>query len=175
MGKGYCGSKPRNSSHLRLQFAEVALQRDEVRSGCAKATRLAIIFTTSLDNISESHLDGFFVGWSNPPTTAKHLALLRNSSHIVLAIDTETTKIVGFITALSDKTLAAYIPLLEVLPAFQKRGIGRELLVRMLDLLKEHYMIDLLCDPELQSFYEGVGLDKATGMMKRNYHHQSGM
>jgi hypothetical protein len=30
-------------------------------------------------------------------------------------------------------------------------------------------MVDLLCDPELQPFYESLGMHRATGMMVRNY------
>ena len=82
---------------------------------------------------------------------------------------------IGFITAITDKTLAAYIPFLEVLPDYQKKGIGKELIVQILEILKDYYMVDLLCDPELQSFYENLGMRKATGMMCRNYDKQSGV
>jgi len=132
-------------------------------------------FTTSLEGIDESYFQGFFVGWPNVPTIKKHLDLLKNSSHFVLAIDTENKRVIGFVTAITDKTLAAYIPFLEVLPAYQKKGIGKKLVVRMLEILKDYYMVDLLCDPELQPFYENVGMSKATGMMRRNYYKQSGV
>jgi ribosomal protein S18 acetylase RimI-like enzyme len=84
-----------------------------------------IEFTSSLESVGEAELQGFFVGWQHAPTPAKHLDLLRNSSHIVLAVDTQTKKVVGFITAITDKTLAAYIPFLEVLPAYKRRGSAR--------------------------------------------------
>ena len=132
-------------------------------------------FITSLEGIDESQLQGFFVGWPSAPTPENHLKLLKNSSHVVLAIDTESKKVIGFITAITDKTLAAYIPFLEVLTTYQKKGIGKELVVQMLEILKNYYMIDLLCDPELQAFYENMGMHKATGMMRRNYEKQSGI
>ncbi len=44
----------------------------------------------------------------------------------------------------------------------------------MLDKLKDIYMIDLLCDTDLQDFYIGLGMRMATGMLIRNYEHQSG-
>ena len=134
-----------------------------------------ISFTTSLEGIEQSQLGGFFVGWPSAPTSDKHLKLLKNSSYIVLAVDTESKKVIGFITAITDKTLAAYIPFLEVLPAYQKKGIGKELVVRMLETLKDYYMVDLLCDPELQSFYENMEMTKTTGMMRRNYDKQGGI
>jgi len=134
-----------------------------------------ISFTSSLDGISESELQGFFIGWQKPPTSSKHLQLLQNSTHFILAIDTQSKKVVGFITSITDKTLAAYIPFLEVLPEYQNKGIGKELAVRMLKLLENYYMIDLLCDSEIQTFYEKLGMKKETGMMLRNYDQQGGL
>lgn len=64
-------------------------------------------------------LTGFFEGWPSPPSEERHLALLRGSSHVVLAWHAE--EIVGFVTAISDGVLAAYIPLLEVRPGWRGR------------------------------------------------------
>ncbi len=93
---------------------------------------------------------------------------------IELAIDSETEEIVGFVNAISDGILAAYLPLLEVLPAYQKRGIGRELIERILSRLDGLYMIDLTCDADLQSMYQKLGFQEMTAMMIRNFDHQSG-
>ena len=76
---------------------------------------------------------------------------------------------IGFINAISDKTLAAYIPLLEVVSGYRKQGIGTELVKRMLEQLKDYYMIDLCCDEHLEGFYRKLGMAKVTGMIKRNY------
>ncbi len=134
-----------------------------------------IIYTDTLEGISADQLQGFFVGWPNPPTPETHLRLLQGSSQVVLAIDAQISMVIGFITALSDGILSAYIPFLEVLPAYQQRGIGRELVRLMLAKLEGHYMIDLLCDPELQGFYSQFGMHSASGMMIRNFGKQSGM
>jgi len=83
--------------------------------------------------------------------------------------------VVGFINALSDRVLTAYIPLLEVIPAYKNQGIGTILVERMLEKLQNYYMIDLLCDKNLQAYYSNKGMIKASGMMKRNYRHQSGI
>jgi ribosomal protein S18 acetylase RimI-like enzyme len=119
-------------------------------------------------------LEGFFEGWPNPPTPETHLRLLEQSDEVILAVDGVSGEVVGFITAISDGVLAAYIPLLEVRPAYRGQGIGTALVRRMLDRLDDLYMVDLLCDPALQPFYAALGMRPATGMMVRNYEQQSG-
>ncbi|HEX5167480.1 MAG TPA: GNAT family N-acetyltransferase [Thermomicrobiales bacterium] len=135
----------------------------------------SIRYTDSLDEIDAGQLDGgFFAGWPNPPSPENHLRMLRGSGHVWLAIDTGSGKVVGFVSAISDGVLAAYIPLLEVLRNYQHDGIGGELMHRMLETLSGIYMIDLLCDEELQPWYERLGMRRATGMLVRNYAAQSG-
>lgn len=133
-----------------------------------------ILYTDSIENITADQLRGFFVGWPNPPVPEKHLLLLRNSDYVVLAIDSESRAVVGFINAVSDMVLSAYTPLLEVLPDYQGRGIGSELARRMLEKLEPYYMVDLLCDPEIQPFYARLGMKPAAGMFLRRYNRQSG-
>jgi ribosomal protein S18 acetylase RimI-like enzyme len=131
-----------------------------------------ITYTESLAGLEASQLQGFFVGWPNPPTPATHLKILQGSSHVVLAL--EDARVIGFINAVSDGVLTAYIPLLEVLPEYQGQGIGTELVRRLLERLRTLYMIDVLCDPEVQPFYERSGMMRASGMIVRNYDRQSG-
>lgn len=133
-----------------------------------------IIYTDSLNSITPQNLKGFFAGWQSHPAPEKHLEILKNSAHIVLAIDDETNNVIGFINAVSDKILSAYIPLLEVLPGYQGKGIGKELVKRMLAKLEGYYMIDICCDESLQKFYEKFGLKKYSSMILRNYSKQSG-
>lgn len=133
-----------------------------------------ITYTHSLEDVTSDHLrGGFFVGWPNPPSPETHYRILANSYKIVLARNEEKL-VVGFVTSVSDGVSAAYIPHLEVLPAYQKRGIGSELVRRLLNQLGHLYMIDLVCDPELQPYYERFGMHAITGMVLRNYERQSG-
>ncbi len=116
---------------------------------------------------------GFFDGWPNPPSVEKHREILEKSYKAIVAVD-ENNIIIGFINAISDGVLSAYIPLLEVLPQYHNQGIGSELVKRMLKELDDFYMVDLLCDEDLQLFYEKLGMFKSQGMMIRNYKYQSG-
>lgn len=131
-----------------------------------------ITYSTSASAIQPEQLGGFFVGWSDIPDAETHVRALKNSDFVVLALDGD--RVVGFITAVGDATLAAYIPFLEVLPEYQHRGIGTELVKNMLEQLRDFYMIDLLCDEHLQSFYERLGMERSIGMRIRNYARQGG-
>jgi len=132
-----------------------------------------IEYTNSLENINEEMLSGFFVGWPNPPSQSAHIEILKGSYCVWLAMDKRRNKVAGFVYAISDGVLSAYIPLLEVLPEYQKSGIGKELVAKMLDSLKIFYMVDLLCDKELQNYYAKFGMQEATGSFLRNYDRQS--
>ena len=133
-----------------------------------------IIYKSSTKGIKAEQLEGFFVGWLKQPSQETHLKILQKSAFVILAIDDQTNEVIGFVNAISDKILSAYIPLLEVLPEHQKQGIGKELMTRILDKLNKLYMIDLCCDEQLKPFYQKLGLFPMTAMGKRNFEFQKG-
>ena len=133
-----------------------------------------IIYKSSTKGIRPKQLKGFFVGWLKQPSQETHLKILQNSAFVILAIDDQTNNVIGFVNAISDKILSAYIPLLEVLPEYQKERIGKELVTRILDKLSKVYMIDLCCDEQLKPFYQKLGLAPMQAMGKRNYEFQKG-
>lgn len=132
-----------------------------------------IIYSSDKRHIDQLTTLGFFVGWPNPPTDKTLKKILGSSQHIFLAMDKE--RLVGFINAISDQVLSAYIPLLEVLPEYQGRGIGQMLVTNMKEDLQKYYMIDICCDQEVLPFYEGQGFIRGHSVMIRNYQHQSGL
>jgi len=134
-----------------------------------------ITYTDSTADLCPDQLAGFFVGWPKPPSPERHLEILKAASHVVLAVDDTTGRVVGFIYAISDGILSAYIPLLEVLPEYRRQGIGRELVRQLLEQLKDFYMVDLICDEDLRPFYEKLGMKYHGGMIIRNYNCQSGL
>lgn len=69
-----------------------------------------MIYTTSTNGINVNQLN---------------LKLLNSCSHIVLAIEENSNQIVGYITAISDGVLSAYIPFLEVLPSHHGKNRTR--------------------------------------------------
>ena len=129
---------------------------------------MAVGYTTSVEGFTVSSVGGgFFQGWRSPPSPQEHLDLLQNSTHVVVAID--GAAVVGFATAVSDGVLSAYIPLLEVLPAYRRRGVGTELIRRLLATIGPLYMVDAMCDPALLPLYERLGFSRRSGAGMRNY------
>lgn len=125
-------------------------------------------YRTTVDGLDPAAVTGgFFEGWTTPLDPAEHLAVLRGSSHVVLALAGDS--VVGFVNALSDGVLTAYIPLLEVLPTHRGRGVGRELVQRLLAEIGPLYMIDVMCDDEVFAFYEPLGFQRAGGGIIRHH------
>jgi GNAT superfamily N-acetyltransferase len=115
--------------------------------------------------VRPADLAGFFVGWPAPPAPDARLALLHGSDHVVLAWDDD--RLVGFVTALSDGVLMAYVPLLEVLPDYQGTGVGTALVNRVLDEIGDLYGVDVCCDEDLVPYYERFGFQQVAGMVLR--------
>ena len=138
------------------------------------ASATTIEYRGDVDGIRPDQLDGFFQGWPDAPSPTTHLRILRGSSHVVMAVDPAADRVVGFVTALSDGVLAAYLPLLEVLPEYRGRGIGSALVRRVLDALRDHYMVDVLCDPDVVPFYRRLGMRPTVGASLRRFERQSG-
>ena len=127
-----------------------------------------ISYTDDLASLREDMLHGFFVGWPRRPSAAQHLAVLRGSYRSVVAIDSQSDRVVGFVNMLSDGVLTAFIPWLEVRPEYQGQGVGRELMRRILDGADRFYSVDLVCDAALVPYYERLGLTGISGAVLRH-------
>ena len=135
---------------------------------------MTMTYERELGPYSAGDLKGFFEGWPDPPDSETHIEILRNSDAFVLAVDTDARRPVGFVTAVTDGVLAAYIPLLEVLSDWRGQGIGSRLVEEVCDDLEHLYMIDAICDESVVEFYEHLGFERQAGMIRRNYQNQSG-
>jgi ribosomal protein S18 acetylase RimI-like enzyme len=126
-----------------------------------------IAYTTDLAGVRPAHLHGFFEGWPHPPTPESHLQILQGSFRVVLAREQGKPQVIGFVNALSDGVLSAFVPLLEVLPTYRGHGIGTELVRRMLDELDGLYSVDVVCDEELRPFYARFDMEPLLAMALR--------
>ena len=129
---------------------------------------MLITYQETTNGIGPNDLQGFFVGWPNRPSPQGHLKILQGSDLIVLALS-KNCSVVGFITAITDGVSCAHIPYLEVLPQWQGKGIGTELMRRMMVKLTTIYAIDLICDEDVQGFYERLGFKASRGMIIRKH------
>ena len=110
--------------------------------------------------------ENFFAGWPVKPThevVMKHFGVTD-----ALFLLNDESEVVGFISAFTDHVLYAFIALLEVRNSDQGKGLGKLLVAEMLKSLKGTYAIDLVCDAELESFYQPFGFTKSTAMIQRN-------
>lgn len=130
---------------------------------------IVIRYTDALSHLKLTDLEGFCEGWPIPISPYHLMRVLQKSDHVLVAIDEPSGRVVGFITAVSDGVISAYVPLLEVVPGHRNTGIGSELVRRMLETLRDLYMVDLCCDEELAPFYERFGFQKVQGMALRRY------
>ena len=128
---------------------------------------MEIIYVENVNEIKDYRMDGFCVGWKNPLSETDLRKICENSQFCIFAIDMEKKRIVGIINALSDNVHWAFIPNLEVLPEYQKIGIGKELITKMLLMLEHLKNIDLICDENMQHFYSKFGMYKSHGMLLR--------
>jgi GNAT superfamily N-acetyltransferase len=120
------------------------------------------------EGLSADDLAGFFVGWPDPPSIDGRLEILRRADEVVVC-RTAAGDVVGFATAITDRRFAAYIPLVEVLPAHQGHGIGSAMVTALLERLRGCYMIDLVCDDDVVPFYERLGGTRLAAMAWRNH------
>ncbi len=91
------------------------------------------------------------VGWERRTADRDRLAqLVHGSLYVVSAW--EGDRLVGFARAISDGAFNAYISTVAVLPEYQKRGIGRELIRRLLDG-RDHLQFVLHANDNAYPFY----------------------
>lgn len=69
-------------------------------------------------------------------------------------------KLVGVCRALTDFSYCCYLSDLAVDKAFQKHGIGRELIARVQDAVGDEVALILLSAPEAMEYYPKVGFEK---------------
>ncbi len=109
--------------------------------------------------------DAFFEGWPVKPSyelVMKHF----EGSHPLFLLN-ENSEVVGFISALTDHALYAFIALLEVRKSERGKGHGKYLVAEMLKSLNGTYAIDLVCDADLEAFYQPLGFAKHIAMIQR--------
>jgi ribosomal protein S18 acetylase RimI-like enzyme len=96
------------------------------------------------------------VGWERRTADRDRLAqLVRGSMFVVSAW--EGDRLVGFARAVSDGATNAYVSTVAVLPEYQKRGIGREVIQRLV-ADRDHLQFVLHANERAYPFYLHLAL-----------------
>jgi GNAT superfamily N-acetyltransferase len=95
------------------------------------------------------------VQWDSAKFPTKLQQAIAGSHTVVTAWDQDI--LVGLVNALSDGIMTVYIHYMLVRSEYQKRGIGRELMNRMLAQHADYYRKVLISDNHSVDFYEKCG------------------
>jgi GNAT superfamily N-acetyltransferase len=93
-----------------------------------------------------------------PVTEAETIAGMLAHADIILTARTEDGLLVGVSRAITDFSYCTYLADLAVDQAFQRQGIGRELLKRTHQVAGPQTNLILLAAPKAQTYYPHVGM-----------------
>jgi GNAT superfamily N-acetyltransferase len=97
------------------------------------------------------------VQWDSAKFPEKLQQAIAGSHTVVTAWDAD--KLVGLVNALSDGVMTVYFHYLLVHPDYQKLGIGRELMNRILTQYADYYRKVLISYDHSVDFYEKCGFE----------------
>lgn len=107
------------------------------------------------------------VGWSMPDKQQAQLGI-ENSVHIITAVDTKLSRVVGMARCVGDHGTIALIVDVAVEPAYQGCGIGTAILKELVETIKlavgrgQRVMISLLAQTGKEKLFSDIGFDDTT-------------
>ena len=117
----------------------------------------------STQNFQPEELKKLFlsVKWQSGNHPEKLTIAMKNSATVFSAWDND--RLVGLINALDDGIMTVYVHFLLVVPEYQGKGIGKEL-IRMIAEKYENYLrIVLVTEEKNVRFYENGGFERGKG------------
>ncbi|HEX7248456.1 MAG TPA: GNAT family N-acetyltransferase [Actinomycetota bacterium] len=126
----------------------------------------AITYLDDPADLRLADVSSFFEGWRAAPAPDRCLAAITGADACVLAYDGD--RLVGIATALTDRALFVFIPLIEVVASHRGRGIGSELVRRISRAVAPIYGVYLCCDEETTGFYERLEFARVVGMVRQD-------
>lgn len=101
------------------------------------------------------------VGWSSGHYPERLVQAMKGFQTVFSAWDGDV--LAGLICAMDDGAMNAYLHYLLVRPAYQKAGIGRQLVERMKEHYKDYLRIVLVAYDRELDFYRACGFEPAAG------------
>ena len=113
----------------------------------------------NIKEFTEKDLKDLFlsVEWSSGHYPDKLVAAMKNCGSVFTAWDND--KLVGLINALDDGVMTAYVHYLLINPAYQGKGIGKELVRLLTNKYKDYLRIVLVAYDKEIGFYENCGFE----------------
>jgi GNAT superfamily N-acetyltransferase len=104
-------------------------------------------------------------GWTMPAgrDPAEIEAAIRHLPVFITA--REGARLVGFVAALTDRSHYAHVTELMVRRSHVDRGVGAELMRRVLDALPSERAVTIFAEPEAEAFYRQLGFAPMAGAM----------
>jgi GNAT superfamily N-acetyltransferase len=99
------------------------------------------------------------LNWSAAKRPSRLLRALGRSHSVVTAW--VGGSLVGLGNAISDGALVVYYPHLLVLPEYQRQGIGREIMRRLMDRYRGFHQHILVAESKASRFYQACGFERA--------------
>lgn len=99
-------------------------------------------------------------GWWNENYDKSGIpVLIKGSFAFAVAIDKKTNGTIGMARVLSDGVSDAYIQDVVVLPKYRKSGVGKKLILKLVDFCKQKGVlwIALISEPDQEQFYKKLG------------------
>lgn len=106
------------------------------------------------------------LGWNSLNLTVEELErMCKQSWYAVYAFDAQ--QLVGMARVISDGVITGVICGVGVSPPYQSKGIGKELMQRVITHCEQHRVIpQLMCVENLEPYYETLGFEQfSTGMV----------
>jgi GNAT superfamily N-acetyltransferase len=123
----------------------------------SKNVEIRIIDSWIADDIIALYKAGGW--WKGPVDSVRVQRLITGSCAFVVAVDTVSQKAIGMGRLLSDGVSDAYIQDVIVLPRYRGQGIGKRLIIALLEFCHSHGIqwVGLIAEPGYEAFYKHMG------------------
>lgn len=118
---------------------------------------MPIHYTFQTDDLTKDNIQQLFlsVEWESGSHPIDLYNAIRNSHSVATAWDND--RLIGLANAITDESMAVYFHYVLTNPAYQGRGVGKEIMQMMLDKYEDIHTKVLVSYPKAVGFYESIG------------------